>query len=89
MLEQKLPIANSRLEVAPAQVRIILAEEGNDVLSAIMHPLEELREISMLTAGNFSIKQVSEHNHARLCDRIRHDLTRLLEKARMSLDAEE
>ncbi|MBK8117735.1 MAG: tetratricopeptide repeat protein [Candidatus Accumulibacter sp.] len=80
MLEQKLPIANSRLEVAPAQVRIILAEEGNDVLSAIMHPLEELREISMLTAGNFSIKQVSEHNHARLCDRIRHDLTRLLEK---------
>lgn len=80
MLEQKLPVASSRLEVAPAQVRVILTEEGNDVLSAIMHPLEELREISMLAAGNFSIKQVSDHNHARLCERIRHDLTRLLEK---------
>lgn len=80
MLEQKLPIANSRLEVEPAHVRVILAEEGNDVLSAIMHPLEELREISKLAAGNFSIKQVSDHNYARLCDRIKHDLTRLLEK---------
>lgn len=80
MLEQKLPIANSRLEVAPAQVRVILAEEGNDILSAIMHPLAELREISMLAACNFSIKQVSDHNHARLCDRIRHDLTWLLKK---------
>lgn len=80
MLEQKLPIANSRLEVAPAQVRVILAEEGNDVLSAIMLPLEELREISMLSAANFSIKQVSDRNHARLRDRIRQDLNRLLEK---------
>lgn len=80
MLEHKLPIANSRLAVAPAQVRVILVEEGSNVLSAIMHPLEELREISMLARGNFSIKQVSDHNHARLCDRIRHDLTWLLEK---------
>ncbi|KAF0165089.1 MAG: TPR repeat:Tetratricopeptide TPR4 [Rhodocyclaceae bacterium] len=80
MLEQKLPVANSRLEVEPAQVRVILSEEGNDVLSAIMLPLEELREISMLSASNFSIKQVSDHNQARLCDRIRHDLNRLLEK---------
>lgn len=80
MLEQKLPNANSRMGVEPAQVRVILAEEGNDVLSAIMHPLEELREISMLAEGNFSIKQVSDHNHARLCDRIRNDLTRLLKK---------
>lgn len=70
MLEHKLPIANSRLAVAPAQVRVILVEEGSNVLSAIMHPLEELREISMLARGNFSIKQVSDHNHARLCDRI-------------------
>lgn len=80
MLEQNLPIANSRLEVEPAHVRVILVEEGNDVLSAIMHPLAELREISKLAAGNFSIKQVSDHNYARLCDRIRHDLNRLLEK---------
>lgn len=80
MLEQKLPTANSRLEVAPAQVRVILAEEGNDVLSAIMLPLEELREISMLAAANFSIKQFSDHNHAGLRDRIRQDLNRLLEK---------
>jgi len=34
----------------------------------------------MLAAGNFSIKQITEHHHARLRDRIRHDLTRLLEK---------
>ncbi len=80
MLEQKPPIASSRLEVAPAQVRVILAEEGNDVLSAIMLPLKDLREISMLAAANFSIKQVTDHNHARLCDRIRQDLNRLLEK---------
>jgi len=80
MLEQNLPVARSRLEVEPAQVRVILSEEGNDVLSAIMLPLEELREISMLSAGNFSIKQVSDQNHARLCDRIRRDLNRLLEK---------
>lgn len=80
MLEQKLPVAHSRLEVAPAQVRVILAEEGNDVLSAIMLPLEELREISMLSKGNFSVKQVSDHNHARLRDRLRRDLSRLLAK---------
>jgi tetratricopeptide (TPR) repeat protein len=80
MLEQNLPTAKSRLEIAPAQVRVILAEEGNDILSAIMLPLEELREISLLATANFSIKQVSDHNHARLRKRIRHDLNRLLEK---------
>ncbi|OHC72323.1 MAG: hypothetical protein A3H93_14620 [Rhodocyclales bacterium RIFCSPLOWO2_02_FULL_63_24] len=80
MLEQQLPIAKRPLEVTPAPVRIILAEEGASRLSAILPPLEELREIRLLSEKNFSLKQVSHDNHIRLRDDLKFQLDRLLEK---------
>lgn len=80
MLEVQLHLTKRRLEVVPATITVVLTEEGTDSLSAILPPLAELMEIRQLSEQNFSLRQISADNDARMRDVLRFHLDRLLEK---------
>ncbi len=80
MLEFKFPVEKNRLEVTPAPVKIIFADDGMVGLSAILPPLQDLREIRMLSEMNYSLSQISSDNYIRLRDSLKLHLRELLEK---------
>jgi tetratricopeptide (TPR) repeat protein len=80
VLTPDLPAKADTLIVDPQEMRVVLADEGTELLSLVLPPLEDLQEIEELKSSHRSIREQSFAIQERLGVQYVHEYDRLKEK---------